>query len=68
MKWLLKRYMVEQHIDSLAALSRMTGIAKRTLYDRIKDPSTLKMFELIALDEALHFSDEDMVKLARGKV
>lgn len=68
MKWLLKRYMVEQQIDSFSALCRRTGIAKRTLYDRISEPSTLRIFELKALDEVLHFSDEDMIKLAKGEV
>lgn len=68
MKWLLKRYMVEQQIESLSSLSRLTGISKRTLYDRIADPSTMRVFELTALDKVLHFSDEDMVKLARGAV
>ena len=68
MKWLLKKYMVEQHIESLSSLSKLTGIAKRTLYDRIAQPTTLKVFEIKALDDVLHFSDEDMVKLARGLV
>ncbi len=68
MKWLIKKYMVEQQIDSLSALCRRTGISKRTLYDRIAEPSTLRIFELIALDEVLHFSDEDMIRLSRGQV
>lgn len=68
MKWLLKRYMVEQHIDSFSALCRITGIAKRTLYDRIEEPNTMRIYELHALDEALHFSDEDMIRLTRGQV
>lgn len=68
MKWLLKRYMVEQHIDSFSALCRRTGIAKRTLYDRIEEPNTMRIYELHALDEVLHFSDEDMIRLTRGQV
>lgn len=68
MKWLLKRYMVEQQIDSFSALCRRTGIAKRTLYDRIAEPSTLRIFEIKALDEALHFSDEDIIKLTKGEI
>ena len=66
MKWLIKRYMIDAHIESLAELSKRTGIAKRTLYDRIHEPTTIKLFELKALDNILHFSDEDLVKLARG--
>lgn len=68
MKWLIKRYMVEQHIDTLAELSRLSGLAKRTLYDRLNNPKTMKIFELIALDNVLHFTDEDIAKLARGQL
>ena len=68
MKWVLKRYMVEQHIDSFSELCRRTGIAKRTLYDRIEEPSTMRIYELNALDAVLHFTDEDMIKLSRGLV
>ena len=68
MKWLIKKYMAEQHIDSLDELSKATGIARRTLFYRIADPRTFKVFELEALDKVLHFADEDIVKLARGKV
>ena len=68
MKWLLKKYMVEQHIDSLAELSNRTGIARRTLYDRIQDPTTIKVFELVALNDVLHFADEDMLRLAKGEI
>ena len=67
MKWLIKRYMIDAHIESLVELSKRTGIAKRTLYDRIRDQSTLKLFELNALDEILHFSEEDIIKLIRGQ-
>ena len=67
MKWLIKKYMVQQHIDSLAELAKMAGIARRTLYDRLEDPKTIKVFELEALDKILHFEDEDLVKLARGQ-
>ena len=59
MKWLIKRYMIDAHIESLVELSKRTGIAKRTLYDRIH--------ELNALDEILHFSEEDIIKLIRGQ-
>lgn len=68
MKWLIKRYMVEAHIESLVELSKRTGIAKRTLYDRIHDPNTLKIYELKALDEVLHFTEEDIIKLTRGQI
>ena len=68
MKWLIKRYMVEAHIESLSELAKAAGIARRTLYDRIDDPGTFRLFEIMALDKILHFSDEDLTKLARGQV
>lgn len=67
MKWLLKRYMLNQQIETFSELSRMSGIAKRTLYDRIQEPKTFRIFELEALDKVLHFSEEDLAKLARGQ-
>ncbi len=68
MKWLIKRYMVDAHIESLGELSKRTGIAKRTLYDRIHEPTTLKLFELKALDSILHFKEEDLIQLIRGQL
>lgn len=68
MKWLLMRYMAIAHIDSMTELADLTGIARRTLYDRIKEPWTMKVFELKALDDVLHFSDEDIVRLSRGEI
>ena len=68
MKWLLKQYMAQQHLDSIKELSDRTGIGRRTLYDRIDDPQTLRLYELARLDHILHFSDEDLAKLTRGKI
>jgi len=67
MKWLIKKYMAAQHIESLSELARMTGLTRRKLYDRINDPKTFRMYEIIALDEILHFSDEDLLFLMRGE-
>lgn len=68
MRWLLKRYMAEAHIDNIAELAEITGIPRRTLFDRINDPSLLRAYEIEALDKVLHFGDEDLLKLARGKL
>lgn len=67
MRWLLKRYMAQAHIETLAELADRTGIARRTLYDRINEPSTLRVYEIKALDGILHFADDDLAKLARGE-
>lgn len=68
MKWLLKKYMVEAHIDSMAELARQIGMTRRALYDRISEPQTFRVFEIAALDEILHFTDEDLTRLIRGQV
>lgn len=67
MRWLLKRYMAQAHIETLSELADRTGIARRTLYDRINEPSTLRAYEIKALDGILHFTDDDLVKLAKGE-
>lgn len=66
MKWLLKQYMAQAHIDSMEELAESTGIAKRTLYNRIDNPRSIRIYELVALNEVLHFKDDDLVRLAKG--
>ena len=66
MKWLIKDYMCRAHIESISELAKLTGLTRRLLYDRINNPETFRIFELKALDEVLHFQDEDYLKLARG--
>jgi len=68
MKWILRKYMGEAHIDSFTELSEITGITRRTLYDRISNPRTIRAYEINALDNVLHFSDEDLVRLATGNL
>ena len=68
MKWLIKSYMVKAHINSVMELSAATGITRRHLYDILKDPYRLKVFEIKALDEVLHFSEQDLLRLVRGEV
>ena len=68
MKWILKRYMIDQHIESFNQLADMTGIARRTLFDRINAPRTLRVYEVAALDKVLHFSEDDLLRLARGDI
>lgn len=66
MEWLLKKYMAKVHIDSFSELSKVTGIKYRTLLNHIKDGSQWRLFELMALDEVLKFTDDDLLKIARG--
>jgi len=65
-KKLLRRYMIEADIDSFAQLAKETGIDYQRLNRRIADPHSFTVFELIALDDVLHFSDEDLLILIKG--
>ena len=67
-EWLLKEYMARMRIDTLTELASLIGMTRKTLYDRIANPKTLKVFEIMAFDEVLHFSDEDMARLGRGQI
>ncbi len=66
-KWLIKLYMAQNHIDSISELARLSGLSRRLLYDRINDPASLRIYEIKNLDDVLHFSDEDMLFLMRGE-
>ena len=66
MKWLIREYMAKHHIEGYMELSKLTGIKLTTLKDRLKYPENLKVFEILALNEVLGFSDEDLLKVLRG--
>ena len=65
-KKLLRRYMIEADLDSFTQLAKETGIDYQRLNRRIADPHSFTVFELIALDDVLHFSDEDLLILIKG--
>jgi len=67
MKWLIKTYMAREHIETISELASLCGFTRRLLYDRIKDPKTFRIYELMALNNVLHFSDEDFLMLLRGR-
>ena len=68
MKWLLKEYMSRQHIESFKELASLTGIEYRTLQNHMNNIGQFRVFELAQLDKILHFSDEDLAKLARRQI
>ena len=68
MKWLIKKYMILAHISSLSELSRMSGIQYQTLQNHLKQVSSFRLWEIRLLDDVLHFSDDDMLKIIRGGV
>ena len=62
---LLKFYMIDYDIDSFRELARITGIDYQRLRRRLEDPHSFTVFELLALDDTLHFADEDLLKILR---
>ena len=64
-KKLLKFYMIDYDIDSFRELARITGIDYQRLRRRLEDPHSFTVFELLSLDDTLHFTDEDLLKLLR---
>ena len=65
-KKILKLYMIEADIDNFTQLAKETGIDYQRLNRRVADPHSFTVFELISLDDVLHFSDEDLLKLIKG--
>ena len=66
-KKMLKLYMTLADIDNFTQLAKETGIDYQRLNRRKADPHSFTVFELNALDDVLHFSDEDLLKLIRGE-
>lgn len=67
MKFFLKERMAKNHIDNFGELAKLTGIKLRTLTRRISNPETLLLYEIHALNDVLHFTDEDMLILVNCK-
>jgi hypothetical protein len=65
-KKLLKLYMIVHDIDSFRELAKETGIDYQRLRRRLDDPHSFTVFELLSLDDTLHLTDEDLLKLIRG--
>ena len=61
-------YMIQNDIEDYRELSNKTKIEYTRLRKRVHHPETLRMFELRALDDVLHFHDGDLILLARGEL
>ena len=65
-KWAVKTRMCAKHIPTLWELSKITGIGYQTMRAHLDHPERMKLFEVIALNEALEFEDGDLLNLLRG--
>ena len=68
MKWLLEEYRTRNRFHSLKEIAERAGIDYQRLLKRIENPKTFKLFEIEALDELLHFTDSDLLKILRGEI
>jgi len=62
---LLLYYMIDSDINSFRELARETGIDYQRLRRRLEDPHSFTVYELLALDETLQLTDEDLLKILR---
>lgn len=60
-------YMAKAKVSSFRVLAKETGIEYRTLLNHIDEVENLRVFEIEALDQVLKFTDEDLLKLVRGR-
>ena len=63
---LVRLKMVVNHIEGFKELSRLTGIAYQTLRLKIRKPEQLRVYEIVALDDVLHFGDGELLTILRG--
>ena len=66
-KLMIRRYMLNAYIETFGELSELTGINYQTLTDHMNNPKLLRLLEIRALDEVLHFENDDLVLLIRGE-
>ena len=66
-KKMFEHYMIDADLDNFTELAKETGIDYQRLNRRLADPHSFTVFELVSLDDVLHFSDEDLLILLRGQ-
>lgn len=62
-RWLFHKYMVEEHITDFKELAKLSGIKYQTLLDHLNRPELFRTFEIQRINEILHFSSEDLLKI-----
>lgn len=62
-RWLFHKYMVEEHIADFKELAKLSGIKYQTLLDHLDRPELFRTFEIQRINEILHFSSEDLLKI-----
>lgn len=63
LKWIFKDYMNRLHIEDFKQLAKMCGIKYQTLLDHLERPELFRLFEIRAINDVLHFSSEDLIRI-----
>lgn len=64
---LIKTKMLDRDIETLKEVAELTGIKYLTFLERLKDPSMLRVFEVLSLQEVLGLEDEEVITLIKGE-
>lgn len=48
-------------------ISKKTGIPASTLYKRLRSPGRITLDEFEAIDRVVHFTDEEVLMLVKGR-
>jgi hypothetical protein len=62
-RFMFKKYMAIEHIETFQKLAKLTGIKYQTLLDHLEEPSLFRKYEIENIHEVLHFSNEDLISL-----
>lgn len=65
MRFLLLKYMGINKIATFGELMKLAGFKSTNFKHKLNHPEELRVYEIRALDEILHFSTEDLVMLVR---
>lgn len=63
LKWIFKDYMNRLHIEDFKQLAKMCGVKYQTLLDHLERPELFRLFEIRAINDVLHFSSEDLIRI-----
>jgi len=68
LKWILKRFYADAHITSDRQLCSRTGMDYSTFRKRMRYPSTMRLFELELINDALNIPDEGLLEIVKSVI